>query len=152
MYTLRTVYTREKRDLERKCRENIDIWVKVVHYVHSRPACTVYSTVFCTVIRSVQNILCWLACSVHNRPPSPKFQFLPSQLRQRADRAAGLSIKSLWYTQQTASTNVQSPQRIKWYHINQIHFNSIGLIVSLQFFAILLLGFVSFYTFTYIYH
>jgi hypothetical protein len=44
---------------------------------------------------AVQNILCWLACSVHNGPPSPKFQILPSQLRQTADRAAGLCIKSL---------------------------------------------------------
>jgi hypothetical protein len=44
---------------------------------------------------AVQNILCWLACFVHNGPPSPKFQILPSQLRQTADRAAGLCIKSL---------------------------------------------------------
>jgi hypothetical protein len=40
-------------------------------------------------------VLCWLACSVHNGPPSPKFQILPGQLRQTADRAACLSIKSL---------------------------------------------------------
>ncbi len=66
----------------------------MVNCVHIRPpASTVYS-----VLRSVavQNILCWLACCVHNRPPSPKFQILPSQLRQTADRAAGLSIKGLW--------------------------------------------------------
>jgi hypothetical protein len=52
-----------------------------------------------SVLRSdaVQNILCWLACSVHNGPPSPMFQILPSQLRQKADRATGLSIKSLWF-------------------------------------------------------
>jgi hypothetical protein len=51
-----------------------------------------------SVLRSdaVQILLCWLACFVHNRPPSPKFQIFPSQLRQRADRAAGLSIKGLW--------------------------------------------------------
>ncbi len=36
-----------------------------------------------------------VACCVHNGPPSPKFQILPSQLRQTADRAAGLCIKSL---------------------------------------------------------
>ncbi len=49
-----------------------------------------------SVLRSdaVQNLLCWLACFVHNGPPSPKFQI--SQLRQMADRAASLSIKSLW--------------------------------------------------------
>jgi hypothetical protein len=87
--------TREKRDLERKCRENIDILVKVVRCVHSRPASAVD-----TVLRSVavQNLLGWLACSVHNGPPSPKFQILPSQLRQRADRAASLSVKGLWCT------------------------------------------------------
>ncbi len=89
-----TVYSREKRDLERNCRENIDISVEVVRCVHSRPASKVDS-----VLRSdaVQNILCWLACSVHNGPPSPRFQIPPSQLRQRADRAAGLSVKGLWY-------------------------------------------------------
>ncbi len=36
-----------------------------------------------------------VACCVHNGPPSPKFQILPSQLRQTTDRAAGLCIKSL---------------------------------------------------------
>ncbi len=84
--------TREKRDLDRKCRENIDIWVKVVRWVNSRPASTENS-----VLRSgaVQNLLCWLARYVHNGPPSPKFQIPSSQLRQRADRAAGLSIKGL---------------------------------------------------------
>ncbi len=89
------MYTREKKDLERKFRENIDISVKVVRPVQSWPASTVYY-----VLRSVavQNILCWLACFVHNGPPSPKFQILPSQLRQRADRAAGLCIKSLGCT------------------------------------------------------
>jgi hypothetical protein len=45
---------------------------------------------------AVQNILCWLVCYVHNGPPSPKFQILPSQLRQTADRVTGLSIKGLW--------------------------------------------------------
>ncbi len=45
---------------------------------------------------AVQNLLCWLACYVHNGPPSPKFQIPPSQLRQPADRAAGLSVKGLW--------------------------------------------------------
>jgi hypothetical protein len=40
-------------------------------------------------------VVCWLACFVHNGPPSPEFQILASQLRQRVDRAAGLSIKSL---------------------------------------------------------
>jgi hypothetical protein len=50
---------------------------------------------FCTAIVAVQNILGWLAYFVHNEPPSPKFQILPSQLRQTADRAAGLYIKSL---------------------------------------------------------
>jgi hypothetical protein len=63
------------------------------------PLCTeqAASTVY-SVLRSdaVQNILCWLACSVHDGPPSPQFQILPSQLRQTADRAAGLSIKGLW--------------------------------------------------------
>ncbi len=49
---------------------------------------------------AVQNILCWLACCVHNRPPSPKFQIFPSQLRQTADRAAGLSIKGLWISRE----------------------------------------------------
>ncbi len=50
-----------------------------------------------SVIRSdaVQNILCWLTCYVHKRPPSPKFQILPSQLRQTEDRAPGLCLKSL---------------------------------------------------------
>ncbi len=50
-----------------------------------------------SVLRSakVQNILCWLACFVHNGPPSPKFQILPSQLRLTADRAVGLHKKSL---------------------------------------------------------
>ncbi len=50
-----------------------------------------------SVLRSdpVQNILCWLACSVHNRPPSAKFQILLSKLRQMADSAASLCIKSL---------------------------------------------------------
>jgi hypothetical protein len=91
------VRTREKRDLERKCQENIDIWVKVVRCVQSRPASAVDS-----VLRSdaVQNKLCWLACSVHKGPPSPKFQIPPSQLRQRADRAAGRSVKGLWCVQQ----------------------------------------------------
>ncbi len=56
-------------------------------------ASTVYSVLWSN---AVQNILCWLACSVHNGPPSPKFQILPSQLRQTADRAAGLTIKDLW--------------------------------------------------------
>jgi hypothetical protein len=89
----RTGPAREKRDLERKCRENIDILVKVVRWVQSRPASTVDS-----VLRSVavQNLLRWPACYVHNRPPSPKFQIPPSQLRQRADRAASLSVKGLW--------------------------------------------------------
>ncbi len=80
---------REKRDLERKCQENIETQVKVVCCVHSRLASTVDS-----VLRSdaVQNKLCWLAWYVHNGPPSPKFQILPSQPRQTADRAASLSI------------------------------------------------------------
>jgi hypothetical protein len=53
---------------------------------------------FCTAIRrSTEYTLCWLAC---NRPPSLKFQILSSQLRQMANRAAGLSIKSLWATRQ----------------------------------------------------
>jgi hypothetical protein len=84
--------TREKRDLERKRHENIDIAVEVVRCVHSKPASTVDS-----VLRSdaIQNLLCWLACSVLNGPPPPKFQIPPSQLRQRADRAAGLSVKGL---------------------------------------------------------
>jgi hypothetical protein len=34
--------------------------------------------------------------ALYTRPHSPKFQIFPSQLRQTADRAAGLSIKSLW--------------------------------------------------------
>ncbi len=61
-------------------------------WVYTQPACIVDS-----VLRSdaVQNLLCWLACFVHNGPPSPKFQIFPSQLRQTADRAASLSIKSL---------------------------------------------------------
>ncbi len=84
------ISTREKRDLERKCRENIDSWVKVVHCVHSRPASTVDSALWSD---AVQNKLCWLACYVHNRPPSPKFQILTSKLRQMADRADSLSIK-----------------------------------------------------------
>ncbi len=44
---------------------------------------------------AVQNLLCWLACFIHNRPPSPNFQIFHRQLRQMADRAVGLSIKSL---------------------------------------------------------
>ncbi len=87
------VQLREKRDLERKCRENIDIWVKVVRWVHCRPASTEDSVLGSD---AVQNLLCWLACYVLSGPPSPKFQITPSQLRQRADRAAGLSIKGLW--------------------------------------------------------
>jgi hypothetical protein len=84
-----TLHTREKRDLERKCWENIDILMKVVRCVQSRPASAVDS-----ILRSVavQNLLRLLACFVHNRPPSPKFQILPRQLRLMADRAAGLSI------------------------------------------------------------
>jgi hypothetical protein len=87
------VPTREKRDLERKRQENIDISVEVVCCVHSRPASTEDS-----VLRSaaILNILCWLACYVLNGPPSPKFQIPPSKLRQRVDRAAGLSVKGLW--------------------------------------------------------
>jgi hypothetical protein len=52
--------TREKRDLERKCGENIDILVKVVRCVQSRPASTVDS-----VLRSVavQNLLAGLLCT-----------------------------------------------------------------------------------------
>ncbi len=93
---LRTVYivvTREKRDLEREMPR--EYW----YLSEGGPLCTeqAASTVN-PVLQSdpVQNIRCWLACSVHNGPPSPKFQILPSQLRQTADRAAGLSIKSLW--------------------------------------------------------
>ncbi len=86
-------WPREKRDLERKRWENIDIWVKVVRCVHNKPANTVDSVLH---LIAVQNLLCWLACFVLNGPPSPKFQILPSQLRQTADRAAGLSIKGLW--------------------------------------------------------
>jgi hypothetical protein len=44
---------------------------------------------YCTL----QNILCRLACFVHNSPTSPKFQILPSQLRLTADRAAGIIYK-----------------------------------------------------------
>ncbi len=50
---------------------------------------------FCTaIIRSTESTVL-AGCSVHNRPPSPKYQILPSQLKQTADRAAGLRIKSL---------------------------------------------------------
>ncbi len=44
----------------------------MVHCVQSRTACTVYS-----VLRliAVQNILCCPACSVHNGPPSLKYQY-----------------------------------------------------------------------------
>ncbi len=68
----------------------------MVHCVQSRPACTVYSTVY-SVLRSValHNILCRLACFVHNWPHSPKFQIIPSQLSQTTDRSAGLCIQSL---------------------------------------------------------
>jgi hypothetical protein len=38
-----TLHTREKRDLERKCWENIDILMKVVRCVQSRPASAVDS-------------------------------------------------------------------------------------------------------------
>ncbi len=70
----RVIEKTQKRDLERKCRENIETLVKVVCCVHSRLASTVDS-----VLRSdaVQNKLCWLAWYVHNGPPSPKFQILP---------------------------------------------------------------------------
>jgi hypothetical protein len=44
---------------------------------------------------AVQTLMCWLDCFVHNGPLSPKFQIVPSQLRQTEDRAAGLRIKSL---------------------------------------------------------
>jgi hypothetical protein len=56
--------------------------VKVDRCVQSRPASTVDS-----VQRSV--IVQKLACFLDDGPPSPKFQILPSQLRQTADRAAG---------------------------------------------------------------
>jgi hypothetical protein len=80
--------------------------VKVVRCVHSRPASAVGS-----VLRSVaeQNRLRWLACFVHNRSPSPKFQILPSQLRLTADRAAGLSIKGLCTRLTHSSEHLHSP-------------------------------------------
>jgi hypothetical protein len=58
-----------------------------------------------SVLRSVavQNLLRWLACFVHNRPPSPKFQILPSQLRRSAGRDASLST----YIGSLLSTNKQ---------------------------------------------
>jgi hypothetical protein len=86
---------REKRDLERKCWENIEISVKVVCCVHNRPASTVESVLRSVALQDI-HVLCRLACFVHNRPPSPKFQIFPSQLRLTADRAASLSIKGLW--------------------------------------------------------
>ena len=57
----------------------------MVRCVQSQPACTVYS-----VLRliAVQNILCWLACFVHNGPPSPKFQY--------SRKISTLSLTSLW--------------------------------------------------------
>jgi hypothetical protein len=60
---------------------------------------------------AVQNLLCWLACFVHKGPPLPKFQIFPSQLRQTADRAASLSIKSLWDRQ---SSNSGPPPEVEF--------------------------------------
>ncbi len=55
-----------------------------------------------SVLRSdaVQNILCWLACSVHNGPHSPKFQILPSQLRQTGPPVYSIYKVSLVRTQE----------------------------------------------------
>jgi hypothetical protein len=92
---------REERPIERKLLR--EYW----YFIEGGPFCTKqasqHSTVH-SVLRSVavQNVLCWLACFVHNVPPSPKFQILPSQLRQRADRAAGLSIE-FWHDHTTVS-------------------------------------------------
>ncbi len=93
MRQIYTVATREKRDLERKRRENIDISVEVVRCVQSRPASTVYSP---TAIRCSTEYTVLAGLPVHNGPPPLKFKIPPSQLRQRADRAAGLSVKGLW--------------------------------------------------------
>ncbi len=78
-------------------------------------ASSVYS-----VLRSValQNTLCWLAYFVHNRPPSPKFQILPSQLRLTADRASGLSIKGLRSQPQSSDSDRKSSTNNHWEEIN----------------------------------
>jgi hypothetical protein len=57
----------------------------MVRCVQSRPASIVFS-----VLRliAVQNILCWLACFVHNGPPSLKFQYSLS--------ISSLGLSSLW--------------------------------------------------------
>ncbi len=49
-------------------------------------------SIFCTAITRSTEYTVLAGCSVHNGPPSPKFQILPSQLRQTADRAAGLHM------------------------------------------------------------
>jgi hypothetical protein len=46
--------------------------------------------------RSTEYTYCTGWPALYNGPPSPKFQILLSQLRQIVDRAACLSIKSLW--------------------------------------------------------
>ncbi len=58
----------------------------MVHCVQSRPASTVHS-----VLRliAVQNVPCWLACFVHNGPPSIKYQYTLSSFLSR-------SLFSLW--------------------------------------------------------
>ncbi len=87
------IATKEKRPRDEMLRE---IW----NLGEGGPLCTeqTASTVYYEVWSvAVQNLLCWLACSVHNGPPSPKFKILPSQLRQTADRAAVLfTYKESW--------------------------------------------------------
>ncbi len=130
------VITREKGDLERKWRQNIDIWGAVVHCVESRqPAQYIWY-----YNQSQYRIYCagWPALYTTDHLHL-SLKILPSQFRQMADRAAGLSIKSLrllplhtsWPTpnvhvciptvhpalahiQYVSITNVQYAQTVEW--------------------------------------
>jgi hypothetical protein len=93
------IHTTERRKSYSREELVIEYW----YFSEGGPLCTKLASlhsILYSVLRSVaiQNLLCWLSCFVYSGPPSPKFQILPSQLRQPADRAAGLCIKSLGYT------------------------------------------------------
>jgi hypothetical protein len=74
--------------------------VKVVRCVHSRPASPVYSELH---LIAVQNLLCWLACYVHNGPPSLKFQYSLG--------ISSLGLSSLW-----CWTTFDFSAKLRYYH------------------------------------
>ncbi len=89
------VPTREKKNLERKCWENMYWYLSEGGPLRTKQASQ--HSILCTAISCSKEYRIQCAgCFLHNGPPSPKFQILHCQLRQTADRAAGLSIKSLW--------------------------------------------------------